>query len=174
MNKPKDNKSITFIGFMGVGKTSIAKVVAKNLSREFIDSDKQIEQAFNMPTTEIFKKYGEAFFRKKEKEHILALCQQKNKIIALGGGAFIQKEIREFCMEHTTVVYLDIAWHTWKKRLDALKRTRPILQNRSIEEIELLFEERKKFYKKHHYKILIHDNQSIKYIADQVVKSIAH
>jgi|SRR5690625_1976899 len=167
-----NNKSIIFIGFMGVGKTSIAKVVAQKLARKFIDSDKQIEKEFDLPTTEIFKKYGEKFFREKEKEHILALSNKKNKVIALGGGAFLQQEIRTACLQHTIVVYLDIDWNTWKKRLPALKRTRPILQNRTVTEIENLFEERKKYYKNHHYCIMIEDNQSIDDIAKRVIQTI--
>ena len=63
-------KSIVFIGFMGVGKTTIGEMVAKKLYRDFVDIDQEIEKEFNMPTSQIFKEHGETFFRQKEKEVI--------------------------------------------------------------------------------------------------------
>src|SRR5690625_17597 len=84
-------KNIAFIGFMGVGKTTVARLVAKKLKRSFIDTDAVIEREMNMPTTEIFAKYGEATFRKKEKEIILRFCKEREIILSLGGGAFSQR-----------------------------------------------------------------------------------
>jgi len=63
-------KSIVFVGFMGVGKTTIGKIVAKKLSRDFIDIDEVIEKEFGMPTTKIFEQFGEKTFREKEKSII--------------------------------------------------------------------------------------------------------
>ncbi|MEH7607098.1 shikimate kinase, partial [Priestia megaterium] len=91
-------KSIVFIGFMGVGKTTIGEMVAKKLYRDFVDIDQEIEREFNMPTSQIFKEHGETFFRQKEKEVINRLSQQRLKIISLGGGAFLQEEIQEICL----------------------------------------------------------------------------
>src|SRR5690606_42046693 len=85
-------KSIVLTGFMGVGKTTVGKAVAKKLYRDFIDIDKEIEKKFQMPTTEIFKTYGEKTFRQAEKEMVLHFSQQKMKVISLGGGAFLQEE----------------------------------------------------------------------------------
>ena len=66
-------KSIVFVGFMGVGKTTIGKKVAKKLYRDFLDIDEEIEKEFGMSTREIFEKFGEKTFREKEKEIITRL-----------------------------------------------------------------------------------------------------
>src|SRR5699024_12425541 len=87
-------KSLVFIGFMGVGKTTVAKLVAKKLYRDFIDIDHAIEQEYDMRTTDIFKQYGEKEFRQKEKEYIYHYCKQPLKIVSLGGGAFLQDDIQ--------------------------------------------------------------------------------
>src|SRR5690625_3869103 len=94
-------KSLVFIGFMGVGKTTVAQRVAKKLYRDFIDIDQEIEKEFGMPTTDIFKEIGEAAFRAKEKEYVLHYCQQPLKVISLGGGAFMQEDIRNACLDHS-------------------------------------------------------------------------
>src|SRR5690625_2105190 len=88
-------KSIVFIGFMGVGKTTVAQLVAKKLYRDFIDIDQEIEKEYGMPTTEIFKQLGEKTFREKEKEYVFHYSKQPLKVIALGGGAFIREEDRK-------------------------------------------------------------------------------
>src|SRR6478609_5675388 len=101
-------KSIVFIGFMGVGKTTIGQLVAKKLFRSFVDIDQEIEKEYNMPTSQIFKLIGEKAFREKEKEVISNFSKQKLKILSLGGGAFLQKETRDICLKNCIVFYLDV------------------------------------------------------------------
>ncbi|MEH7117531.1 shikimate kinase, partial [Neobacillus vireti] len=72
-------KSIVIIGFMGVGKTTVGKLVAKKLYRDFIDIDRVIENSFNIPILDVFKLVGEQTFREKEKEIIKENCTQKLK-----------------------------------------------------------------------------------------------
>lgn len=141
-------KSLVFIGFMGVGKTTVAKLVAKKLYRDFIDIDEEIEKEFQMPITKIFEELGEKKFREKEREMVLHYCKQPLKVISLGGGAFMQEEIREACLKHSIVFYLDISWESWKDRLHMLVDSRPVLRNKSIKDIDTLFNERKTFYER--------------------------
>ncbi len=164
-------KSLVFIGFMGVGKTTVAQLVAKKLYRDFIDIDQQIEKEFGMPTTEIFKKIGEAAFREKEKDYVLHYCKQPLKVISLGGGAFMQEDIRNACLDHSIVFYLDISWDSWKERLHMLVDSRPVLQNRSIEDIETLFNERRTLYEDHNSK-LVTDNFNEEEVADYIIDSV--
>ena len=88
-------KNLILLGMMAVGKTTLGKIVAKTKGLEFIDTDKTIEQKNSMTINEIFKKKGEKFFRKEEENIILKSLKKRNCVVALGGGAFINKNIRE-------------------------------------------------------------------------------
>ncbi|GAB3057213.1 shikimate kinase [Virgibacillus ainsalahensis] len=167
-NVSLQEKSIIMIGFMGVGKTTIGKTVSEKLNREFIDIDEEIEKVFNMPTSDIFKTYGEKNFREKEKEMILNNCKQKQKIISVGGGAFLQDEIRNTCLSESVVFFLDLSFEYWKERLHMLIDTRPILQGKTMDEIEQLFYERQPIYSQNHYKVAI-DNRSVEEVADYII-----
>lgn len=164
-------KSIVFIGFMGVGKTTIGKLVAKKLYRDFIDIDQVIEEEYGMPVSEIFGKIGEKAFRQKEKEVITNLSKQKLKIISLGGGSFLQEEIRETCLSNCIVFFLDLSWESWKERISLIIDSRPVLKGKSLEEIEKLFNDRQEIYLAHHSKIEM-DNQEVQEIVDYIVETL--
>ncbi|ARK31210.1 shikimate kinase [Halalkalibacter krulwichiae] len=164
-------KSIVFIGFMGVGKTTIGKLVAQKLYRSFIDIDQEIEKEYGMPIPEIFQTIGEKAFREKEKETISRFCQQKLKVISLGGGAFLQEEIREMCLSNCIVFALDISWDRWKERLNIIIDNRPVLKGRSIDEIEELFYSRQEIYSNHNSK-LVTDDLDVEEVADYITESL--
>lgn len=168
---PLRERSIVFIGFMGVGKTTIGQLVAKKLYRDFIDVDAEIEKDYGMPITDIFAKLGEKEFRQREKDYILKVCEQRLNIISLGGGAFLQKEIRDACLQNCIVFFLDMSWESWKDRISLIIDSRPVLQGRSLEEIERLFYERREIYQDHHSKILTDDldmEEAANYIVDSL------
>lgn len=165
-------KNVVLIGFMGVGKTTIGKHVAKILHRSFIDADDAIEEAFGMSPSKVFAEYGEKVFRDKEREIITKLCtERKHHVISLGGGAFIQEEIKKVCMDNCIVIYLDLSWGNWKDRIGLIMDSRPVLQGRSLEEIEELFYQRKEYYAAHHLKIET-DKQDPEEVATQIVDSL--
>lgn len=164
-------KSIILIGFMGVGKTTIGKALAHKIQRDFVDVDHQLEKEYNMTVTEIFHHYGEEFFRKKEKEMIIALSKQTKKVISLGGGAFLQKDIRESCLENGIVLYLDMPFKAWKERMPFIIDSRPVLQGKSEEEIKKLFNERKAIYVNHHLKVKM-DGKELEEIVDSIISSL--
>jgi shikimate kinase len=164
-------KSIVFIGFMGVGKTTIGEQVAKKLYRDFVDIDKEIEKEYNMPTSEIFKTVGEKVFREKEKSMISDYSQQSLKIISVGGGAFLQEEIRNICLTNCLVFFLDLSWDSWKERISLIIDSRPVLQGKTLEEIETLFYERQEIYSLYHSKVET-DNLEVEDVADFIVESL--
>ena len=164
-------KSIVFIGFMGVGKTTIGEQVAKKLYRDFVDIDKEIEKEYNMPTSEIFKTVGEKVFREKEKSMISDYSQQSLKIISVGGGAFLQEEIRNICLTNCLVFFLDLSWESWKERISLIIDSRPVLQGKTLEEIETLFYERQEIYSLYHSKVET-DNREVEDVADFIVESL--
>lgn len=164
-------KSIIFIGFMGVGKTTIGKLVAEQLHREFIDVDEEIEKEYNMPITKIFDRIDEQAFREREKSLIKGLAEQSQKIISVGGGAFIQEEIRKVCLSSCIVIFLDLSFKNWKERLELILESRPVLQGKSIEEMEELFYKRQEFYSHHHLKMKV-DNMDANAAASQVLVAL--
>ncbi|MCU9593396.1 shikimate kinase [Caldibacillus thermolactis] len=146
-------KSIVLTGFMGVGKTSVGKAVAKKLYRDFIDIDEEIEKKFQMPTTKIFKTYGEETFREVEKELVIHFSKQKMKVISLGGGAFLQEEIKQACYKNCIIIFLDLSFESWKDRINLIIDSRPVLQGKSLKEMEKLYYERQPIYSTYHSKI---------------------
>jgi shikimate kinase len=82
-------KNIVLIGFMGTGKTTVGRILASRLNRQFIDVDNKIETNCGMPVNEIFKMKGEAFFREQEELAIKDFLPQGNAVVATGGGAVV-------------------------------------------------------------------------------------
>ncbi|MGA8943624.1 MAG: shikimate kinase [Thermoactinomyces sp.] len=167
---PSREKNLVLIGFMGAGKTTVGQLVAKKLHWDFIDIDLEIEKIYGMPIPEIFRKFGETHFRQLEKELILDICTNTRlKVISLGGGAYLQEEVREVCLDRCIVCFLDLSWEALKNRLPFIMDTRPVLQNKTLAEIEKLFRKRSAAYSMHHLKIGIDDIHFEKY-ADQIVE----
>lgn len=166
-------KTIVLIGFMGVGKTTIGELVAKKLYRTFIDVDKEIEKDFGMTIPEIFDQHGEPFFRDYEKKKTCLLAQEKLKVLSIGGGAFLNPDIRKACLDHCIVFYLDVAWEEWKERLNLLIDSRPVLQSKDISEIEELFYKRQSAYAINHSKLSI-NHRSAEEVADFIVDSLKY
>lgn len=167
----KTTKNIVFTGFMGVGKTTIAKIVAEKLGRKFIDIDYEIEKKHQQSASEIFAQSGEAFFRLEEREMIQQCSGKKHLVLSLGGGAFLNEDTRKYCMDNHYVIFLDISWQAWLDRLPLLMENRPVLENKSIDEMKTLFEFRQTTYQTYHDKILT-DDKSPHEIADYIVKTL--
>jgi shikimate kinase len=88
-------QTVALVGMMGAGKSSIGRRLAARLGLPFVDADAEIEQAANATISEIFEQHGEDYFRDGERRVIQRLLDGKPKIIATGGGAFVQPETRE-------------------------------------------------------------------------------
>lgn len=156
---------------MGVGKTTVGQLVAQKLNRKFIDTDEEIEKEYGIATSEIFKKFGEKAFREREKSLITSLCEQNNLVLSLGGGAFLQEEIRNVCLSSCIVIFLDLSFEKWRDRINLIIESRPVLNGKSIEEMEELFYKRQEIYSNHHIKVDT-DNKEVEDIADQISKSL--
>ena len=139
-------KNIVLIGMMGVGKTTLGKIVAKERNLKFIDIDENIERKNLMTITEIFEKKGEDFFRNEEKEEVLKSLKKEKCIIALGGGAFINKIVRDNILKNSVSIWLDLNIKTINKRIKWSNR-RPLLKEKKLEKLNNLYEQRKKIYK---------------------------
>lgn len=98
---------IVLVGMMGVGKSTVGRRLAARLGLAFVDADEEIEKAAGMTITEMFERYGEAYFRDGERRVIGRLMDGEPKVIATGGGAFMQDETRALILGHATAVWLD-------------------------------------------------------------------
>ncbi len=147
-------KNLVLLGMMAVGKTTLGKIVAKNQKLEFIDIDSNIEKKNSMTIVEIFEKKGEKFFREEEQKEVLESMKKKNCVIALGGGAFVNKIIRENVLKNAISIWLTLDIETLIKRTQ-WNEQRPLLNKVSNKKrLNELFEERKNFYKLANHKIV--------------------
>lgn len=95
------------VGMMGVGKSTIGRLLAGKLGLPFIDSDEEIEKAAGMPISEIFERFGEPEFRDGERRVISRLIAEGPKVIATGGGAFINDETRKLIKQQCRSIWID-------------------------------------------------------------------
>ncbi len=148
----KSNKNIVLLGMMGAGKSTIGRLLSNKINLDFFDIDKIIEKEENSKITDIFKNNGEDYFRKIEEEVCLKILKLNKKIIALGGGSFLNSKIREEIQNN----HLSF-WLTWNTStiIGRIKKSknRPLLKNMTEEDINRLFVNRKKIYEKAHFKI---------------------
>jgi|TARA_R110002096_G_scaffold436105_1_gene668032 shikimate kinase len=144
-------KSISLVGLMGCGKTTIGVRLARRLHLEFIDSDHEIEAAAGHTVTEIFEKFGEDDFRKGERRVINRLISQdKNIILGTGGGAFMDQKTRGRLKKQTIVIWLRVDVDLLVERTSK-RDTRPLLRKGNPRKIlQKLTEERYPIYEEAH------------------------
>ena len=146
-------KNLTLTGMMGVGKTTIGKILAKRLGYKFIDVDKLIEKKEGLAINLIFKNKGEDYFREIEYEITLLELKKNNSVISLGGGAFLNKEIRKSTKKFCVSFWLDVPIEKLIKRLKKSQK-RPLLFKKKIDDtVKKIYLDRKKIYNMTDYKI---------------------
>jgi shikimate kinase len=146
-------KNLTLTGMMGVGKSTIGKILAKKLEYKFIDVDKLIEQKEGLSINLIFKNKGETYFRKIESEIALRELKKQDSVIALGGGAFLNNLIRKNTKKLSTSFWLDVPLEELINRLSKSKQ-RPLLHKKNTSEtVEKIYFDRKKIYNEADYRI---------------------
>lgn len=139
--------NIVLCGFMGCGKSTVGKNIARKSGKRFVDMDSFIEQKAGMSVSEIFEKYGEQGFRDMEHEACIELSREKNLIIASGGGALTFERNVEVFKQSDVIVLLDVSLDTIKLRLRDDKK-RPLLQRPDKDKaMAELYEKRLPLYK---------------------------
>jgi shikimate kinase len=161
-------KNLILLGMMGVGKTTVGKIVARKQGMEFIDTDENIEKKCSMSISKIFKEKGEKFFRIEEQKEVLKSIKKSNCVIALGGGAFINETIRNAILKNTISMWLDTDLKTLNKRIK-LNKKRPLLnEENNQKKIDKFYSERKNIYKLANHKIDC-DNLNKENIAKKII-----
>ena len=137
----RSKENIILIGMPASGKSTVGKIIAERLGREFIDTDALIEERAGISIPEIFAKFGESHFRDLESEAIRELATKNGTVIATGGGAILREENTRALRENGRIYFID-------RPLELLMPTedRPLASSR--EAIERRFAERYGIYKK--------------------------
>ena len=148
----KSKKNLVLLGMMGSGKSTIGYLLSKSLDLEFCDIDLIIEKEVGCKIAEIFNREGESSFRKIEEKTSIKILKLKNKVISLGGGAFLNENIRKEVLSNNISFWLD-----WKKDtlINRIKRNnkRPIVNNSDENELKKLISKRIKIYSMADFKI---------------------
>lgn len=166
-------RKIILLGYMGCGKSTIANKLSKNIGIPFVDLDIKIEEKVNLSINAIFEKHGEIYFRKLEHEVFIELLNSPEQlIIGLGGGTPCYANNHELLKADNVVsIYLKASIETLFSRLSANKSKRPLIANKSDEEmkefIAMHLFERSFYYNQAQYKVSV-DDKTI----DQVVLDI--
>jgi len=122
------SRSIVLVGMMGAGKTSVGRRLAQKLGLEFVDADAEIEAAHRMTIPEIFAAHGEPYFRDGERRVIARLLAHGRKVLATGGGAFMNEETRARIAERAVSVWLKADFDVLLRRVRK-RSNRPLLAN---------------------------------------------
>ena len=127
MNRGGSFPGVVLVGFMGSGKSSVGRELARRFGAPFVDVDERIESAAGSPIRDLFAREGEPAFREREKSALREALSVKGRVIATGGGAFSDEENRVLLRAYAPVVYLEAAVETLLGRL-AGDLGRPLLR----------------------------------------------
>ena len=146
------NKNIVLLGMMGSGKSTIGYLLSKNINFNFLDVDKFIEKEAGLKIYDIFQKKGEFYFRNLEEKITLKLLKNNRNIISLGGGSFINKNIRKEILKNHISFWLNWKNSTIIKRILKSKKI-PIAFNSSKNNLKKMIIQRSDIYSLANYKI---------------------
>ena len=122
------DRPVVLVGLMGAGKSTVGRRLAELLRLDFADADDAIEEAAQMSVSEIFERFGEAYFRDGERRVIGRLLEERHGVIATGGGAFVDDSTRKLVLEEAVAIWLDCDLDTLVERTGR-KDTRPLLKS---------------------------------------------
>ena len=146
------NKNIVLIGMMGSGKSTIGYLLSKSINLKHVDIDKLIEKETGLKIYDIFEKKGEEYFRNLEEKITLKLLKNKKNIISLGGGGFINKNIRKEVLNNNISFWLNWRSSTIIQRILKSKK-RPLTKNATENDLKKLINDRLKIYSEANFKI---------------------
>lgn len=162
--------NITLCGMMGSGKSIIGKILAKKINYNFIDIDQLIEKKTNKPIINIFKEKGEDYFRDLEEKITVKILKNKKTIISLGGGAIVNKNIRNSIQKNSYNIYLKVSINILNKRLKYSKKRPLIIKNDLNNTLVDLIQKREKFYNK--ADLVITNETNINDSIENIIKKI--
>ncbi len=164
------NINIVLIGFMGSGKTTVSKILAKKLNKEVIEMDDLIlELSKRNSISEIFEKDSEIKFRELEIQVAKTVAAQKNVVISTGGGVVMNKIIIDYFSENGKIVYLETGFDIVEKRLKG-EKDKPLFKN--ILKARKLFEFRKPLYDYFSEYMVNTNSKTPDEVADEIIQKL--
>ena len=162
---------IVLVGLSGSGKSTIGAALSKQLNFSFIDVDDRIEQSEGISIAEIFAQQGEGRFRELERDTVLQLDLSSPSVLALGGGAWMQDEIRGFLSPMASIIYLEASVESILQRLEN-NNLRPLLDDLSKrkEVLEQQLEARKRFYAQS--TITVDANADVSEVVQEIIQKL--
>ncbi len=168
-------RRIILIGYMGVGKTTIGKVLSRKLGLDFYDLDQYIENRFRQRIPDIFAQKGEAGFRELEQRMLHEVCEFENVLLSCGGGTPCFFDNMEYMNRQGLTVYLKSVPEVLAKHLSMSKNPRPLIKGKSPEELLSYIKEslaqREPYYAQAHYTCdipLLAQQQNVDYVVDSL------
>lgn len=166
-------KNIVLIGPSGVGKTTIGKYISSKLKIEQVDTDFIIEEKFSMSIENIFKKYGENWFRIKESNIVKEVSNKNNIVISTGGGVVINEKNLENLKSNGILFLLVGSIDTLTRNLMNSNKKRPLIGNNEYDEIykkikKMFFQRGELYIKSADYLISV-DNKTIEEIGEEII-----
>lgn len=161
---------LVLVGPPGAGKTTIGQLVAGKLGVELRDTDADIERTAGKPIREIFVDDGEAAFRTLERAAVVTVLAEHDGIVALGGGAVANPQIRQLLAAHT-VVHLDVGLADAASRV-GFNRDRPLLLGNPRAQLKKLLDERRPLYEEVATATVVTSGRTPEDIADEVVSHV--
>ncbi|WP_456474081.1 shikimate kinase [Candidatus Pyrohabitans sp.] len=162
-------KNLVLTGFMGAGKSTIGRAAAEKLGLRFIDTDEEIEKRAGMKISEIFQKYGEAYFRELERQVVEEVSELEGCVIVTGGGVVLNEENISNLRRKGVVVYLHAEPEVVYQRLRG-DTSRPLLRvAQPLARIRELLKQRSSYYANHDYSVDT-SKLSVEEVVEEVVR----
>ena len=162
--------NLYLVGMMGVGKTTVGKLLAEEIGYRFVDTDEVIVKAAGKSINEIFVENGEAEFRQLESDVLAQVCAYTKLVIATGGGIIMQQHNWSY-LHHGLIVWLDVPVQIILQRL-VEDDTRPLLQDDPESKLRSLLEQRQPMYSQADLHITINAAETPEEIATRILATI--
>jgi shikimate kinase len=167
------DRPVVLVGLMGVGKSTIGRRLARRLGLPFVDSDSAIEDAVGLPAGEVFERYGEHDYRDGERRLVARLIDGQVRVIATGGGVFVDRRTRKLLNDQAITIWLDAPVDILAERTGR-RDTRPLLKNGDRKRtLERLAEIERVAYAEAHIHIKSGDGAH-RDVVDAIVQALEH
>lgn len=164
------NNNVFLIGFMGCGKSTMARLLAENFGADIVEMDETIEAEAGMSINEIFEKYGEEYFRDLESQLIDRISKKGGAVVSCGGGAILRLQNVESMKANGQIIYLSATPETIYERV-RFSTNRPLLNgNMNVEYITSLMDKRLPRYKAAADKTIFVDGKNTEQVLEEIIK----